>query len=243
MQFYCAEINPNSTRTWPGVPCMKVSFAGCDFRCGYCNTPELVDFKEEYIKLTKDIKKEIRQNAAYIKGVMFTGGEPALQRQAVLGIAREAKRLDLKVGIQTNGSKPHTISSLIREELLDHVSLDLKTPFEAEMFEKVTRSMTFFRTTDEIMEGIKQTIEILKKSDVDIVIKTTMIPGLGYEDMKSIAEQVSKLGAVWVLQRFDSQNTLDKNLDEADIPSGKFIINMRDRLLIDFPKIKFQIDI
>jgi len=243
MQFYCAEINPNSTHSWPGISCMKVMLAGCDFRCGYCNTPELVDFKEEYLKLTKDIKREIRQNAPYIQGVMFTGGEPGLQRQALLSLAREAKRLELKVGLQTNGSKPHTISSLLREGLLDYVALDIKTPFDTELFEKVTRSMTFFRATDEIISNIKQTIDLLSKTEIDIVVKTTMIPQLGYDDMSQIAKHVKKLGARWVLTRFDPQNTLDKDTNKSDIPSGRFIIIMRDRLLKEYPDLHFDLDI
>ncbi len=61
-----------------------------------------------------------------ISGVVFSGGEPTLQKEALLALARIAKGMGLAVGVQTNGVYPDTLDALIREGIVDRVALDIK---------------------------------------------------------------------------------------------------------------------
>lgn len=72
----------------------------------------------------------IRSSAPYISGVVFSGGEPTLQKEALVALARYAKSIGLDVGIQTNGLFPETLSMLIDENLVDKIALDFKSRFE-----------------------------------------------------------------------------------------------------------------
>jgi pyruvate formate lyase activating enzyme len=72
----------------------------------------------------------IRTSAPYISGVMFSGGEPAAQKGAVLALAMKAKELGLAVGIQTSGLFSETIEALIRQRLVDKIAIDYKTRWE-----------------------------------------------------------------------------------------------------------------
>jgi len=72
----------------------------------------------------------IRTSAPFISGVMFSGGEPAAQKNALVALARKAKKLDLLVGIQTSGLFPATLDALISERLVDRIAIDYKTRWE-----------------------------------------------------------------------------------------------------------------
>jgi len=72
----------------------------------------------------------IRTSAPYISGVIFSGGEPASQKDALVSLAESAKGLDLAVGIQTSGLFLDTIETLIQRRLVDKIAIDYKTRWE-----------------------------------------------------------------------------------------------------------------
>jgi pyruvate formate lyase activating enzyme len=65
-----------------------------------------------------------------VSGVIFSGGEPTLQKEPLAVLARAAQQMGLKTGIHTNGYFPDTLEYLISEQLLDRVALDYKTRWE-----------------------------------------------------------------------------------------------------------------
>jgi pyruvate formate lyase activating enzyme len=68
----------------------------------------------------------IRGSLLAISGVVFSGGEPTSQKEALITLARATKTMGLAVGIHTNGVYPGTLETLIQERLIDHVALDIK---------------------------------------------------------------------------------------------------------------------
>ena len=56
----------------------------------------------------------IRGSLFAISGVVFSGGEPTMQKEALLALARIAKGMGLAVGVQTNGVFPDTLEALIQ---------------------------------------------------------------------------------------------------------------------------------
>lgn len=232
MQAYIGGIVPLSAAGWPTNACIAIFFSGCDFRCGYCKNKEFIGFNDELLKDLKDIKKEILKNSGFIDAVIFSGGEPCLQRQALLALARFSKKQGLKVGIETNGSKPYSIKSLINENLLDFIALDIKAPLKKEIFEKVTKSKTFFRATEDVIESIKQTLDVLKENQdkIQIEIRTTIVPGIIFrkEDVLEIAKDIHELNCRWVLQPFKSdKGTLDQKISNIKSPTKKFLDNLK----------------
>jgi pyruvate formate lyase activating enzyme len=73
---------------------------------------------------------KIDDSRLLISGVIFSGGEPTLQGEALITLARAAKERGLLVGIQTNGNFPDVLSRLIGERLVDRIALDYKTQWE-----------------------------------------------------------------------------------------------------------------
>jgi pyruvate formate lyase activating enzyme len=68
----------------------------------------------------------IKGSLLAISGVVFSGGEPTLQKDALIALARTVKGMGLAVGVQTNGVFPDTLDALIKERLVDRVALDIK---------------------------------------------------------------------------------------------------------------------
>lgn len=246
MQAYVGGIVPLSTVDWPANVCTVIFFAGCDFRCPYCYNKDFVDFKEEFLKDLKDVKKEIIKNSGFIDAVLFSGGETCLQRQALLTLARFTKKLGLRVGIETNGSKPYSIKSLINENLLDFIALDIKAPFKKEIFERVTQSGTFFKRPEDVIKDIKQTIRILKNNQdkIQIELRTTVVPGLIFRkhDILEIAKEINGLNCRWVLQQFISnKGTVDPKLNSIESPTKKFLENLKQECQKKYSKLRIDI--
>ncbi len=68
----------------------------------------------------------INSSLLAISGVIFSGGEPTMQKDALTTLARAAKQMGLVTGVQTNGVYPDTLAALIDAKLIDRVALDIK---------------------------------------------------------------------------------------------------------------------
>jgi pyruvate formate lyase activating enzyme len=177
---------------------------------------------------------------------LFSGGEASLQPTAIRNLAQYAKKLELKVGIETNGTKPHVLKTLLKSNLLDFVGMDLKAPLEPKIFEKATSSKTFFKTTEDVIKNIEKSIKILKQyDDVEIEIRTTVVPSLVYkkEDILKIAKLIDGLHCTWVLQQFRPEmgELINPHLKNIDAPSKKFINNLKNMCLREFPNLRIEV--
>lgn len=114
-----------------GEPCVFFRFAGCNENCSFCDSAytwlfqELGAVSNEYYKAVKksdyvlemavdEAVQEIKNEAGQIRRVVFTGGEPLLQQDAILEIM-ESLGDGWEYEIETNGTimlKPELISKL-----------------------------------------------------------------------------------------------------------------------------------
>jgi 7-carboxy-7-deazaguanine synthase len=92
-----------------GTPAMFVRFAGCNLSCPFCDTQH----EKVNMELTAD-EIESRIEASNKRLVVFTGGEPTLQKgfrdlcaEIEFGVTRE-----LTLAVETNGTKPNVLESL-----------------------------------------------------------------------------------------------------------------------------------
>jgi len=119
---------PLSTVDWRGRSVCTVFFRGCPLRCSYCQNAAILT--GENLRDTDEIIDLIGGSKIAASGVVFSGGEPTMQKDALVVLARAAKNLGLAVGIQTNGLFPDTLEALIRERLVDRIAIDYKTQWE-----------------------------------------------------------------------------------------------------------------
>ena len=215
-----------------------VLFCGCDFRCVYCYNSQILEFRNEFLTRISSVKSMIRN----YNRVLFAGAEPCLQRQALISLSRFCKQNSIKTILQTNGSRPDTIHYLVREDLIDTFFLDIKSSLDGN-FERITRSETYFKTGEEILKNIERTINILKRINARVIVKTTFIPNYLYrkEDILKIAALANDMGCRLEFQQFIPGNTADKKLQGIRPLSNRFLLNMKDICLRHFPELKIEI--
>ena len=169
MNANVAGIVSLSTVDWHGKSSVAVFLNGCPFRCGYCHNHDLLT-KSNPTDLEL-IKKRIKESKPYVSAVVFLGGEPLMQKDAVLEIASFAKENGLLVGVHTNGFYPETAALMIEKNLADKFFIDIKAPLNNEIYNSVAGTRD-----KKIVEQIQKTIQIVDASSSELEIKTTAFP-------------------------------------------------------------------
>lgn len=245
MQAYIASVI-KSYADWANKEAILVFFAGCDFRCNYCFVAPILDFKEEFLKDIKEIKEIIKNLSYSSNAIYFTGGEPCLQRAALIELAKFSKKLGLKTGLQTNGSNPKVIRNLLDLKNLDYISIDIKAPFDADVFEKATKSKTFFKAPEEIISGIEETIKLVKNAEnIEVDIRTTIVPSIMFkkEHILRIASEIKSINCRWILQQYQPMlgKLVNTKLAGINPPSQSFLENIKEACLKIYPTLNIEI--
>ena len=188
---------------YPGKVAATIFTAGCNFRCPYCHNPELV-LPELIKKQPKIAEKEIldflKERQKLLEGVCITGGEPTIQPD-LIDFIKKVKDLGFLVKLDTNGSFPDVLNSLIEGKFIDYVAMDIKAP---------KQKYELFVKDENIVENIDKSIELLKQDKVDYEFRTTLAPNiLEEQDILAIADWI-KFAPRYFLQRFQSNKVLDE---------------------------------
>ncbi|MBU1030259.1 MAG: radical SAM protein [Nanoarchaeota archaeon] len=245
MQAFISEVVPVGSVDFDKGLYFKIYFAGCDFRCLYCNTPEWIETKFEHERDLSELKKEIMNNTSNVEGVLVTGGEPCFQKLALIDILKFCKEIKLRTILDTNGSKPLVLKKLFEEKLVDKIIMDLKAPF-TETFEKTTKSQTFFKQSKDVMDDLKKSLELIRTydEDVEVVFRTIITPGLIFrkEEILSIAKEIETINCVWELMPFSAAIILDKKMKNINSPTLAFLESLRDSCLKKIPNLNIKIN-
>lgn len=116
-------ITPMTTIDYPGELAAVVFCQGCPWRCRYCHNLHLLDAGAEPQVAWADMVRFLRRRRGLLDAVVFSGGEPTLQRDLAdaIGTVRE---MGFKVGLHTAGCYPDRLRRIL--PLLDWVGLDIK---------------------------------------------------------------------------------------------------------------------
>jgi len=179
---------------YPGKIAATVFLIGCNFRCPYCHNPELVDPKQikNHPQLKEsDFFKFLDERINLLDGVCITGGEPTIQPGLPKFIENMKKR-GFSVKLDTNGSNPEMLGSLIKNNLVDFIAMDIKTSILK--YNKV-------KAKNKISQ-VQKSINIIRDSNTDYEFRTTVVPGIVDEkDIKEMGEWL-KGAKKFVLQQF-----------------------------------------
>ncbi len=191
---------------FPGKICSIVFTQGCNFRCGYCQNPSLA-VSESSISETseKEVLEYLSGNKKMIEGLVITGGEPVMCEDLSLFIEK-VREIGLKVKLDTNGSDPGLVKTLLSERKIEYIALDIKTSFQK--YHLVTGMK-------DISERVSLSIEAILSATIPYELRTTCVPGIvEAEDLRLIGEKV-KGAQKYCLQQFRPEITLDEKLHEV----------------------------
>ena len=107
---------------------LVIFMSKCPLACRYCHNVELLDDSTQ--QSFEEIKKEINDAADFIDAVVISGGEPLVQSDAVIEILKYVHKLGLKTKLDTSGIYPDKLENILKLNILDFISLDVKAPFE-----------------------------------------------------------------------------------------------------------------
>jgi len=104
----------------------------------------------------------------------------------------------------------------------------------------------FFQSSKDILEKITQSLDLLKNSNVEKEIRTTIVPGLIYkkEDLMSIAQKANEARILWRLQKFrpDKGTILNKKYLNVYSPTDDFLEDIIKACKEHFPKLRITCD-
>lgn len=215
--FGIKGYTPTSLVDWPDKICSVVFFGGCTFRCPYCHNSSLVLHPDTLEDLSLEaILSHIESRSKWIDGVTVTGGEPTARR-ALPDFLSLLRQRSIPVKLDTNGSNPSLLEQLIENDLVAAVYMDVKAPLDRRLYSLVAGTAV-------IPEIIQRSIDILKRSSIEIVFRTTVAPGLVAE--RELYEIRRSLGEVdvFLVQRFRNGATLDPKLSQLpEFPEERFL--------------------
>ena len=183
---------------------------GCNFRCGYCHNPELINsMTAKYSE--EEIFEFLNRRKGRIDGVVITGGEPCIQKDLVEFI-KKVKDLGFLVKLDTNGCFPEILQKSMA--YVDYIAMDIKAPIEK--YSLVTNSKIN-------PEKIRESINIIMTSGIGYEFRTTVVKSqLSFDDFKSIGELI-KGAEKYYLQKFVPSKTLDpKMMTETTYTDAEF---------------------
>ncbi len=205
---------PLSTVDWRGRAVCTVFFRGCPVRCSYCHNASILSGSD--LRDIDEVAGLIASSRVLVSGVVFSGGEPTMQGEALHALARAAKALDLKVGVHTNGVFPDILDTLIQEGLVDYIALDVKGRWErydnllkGPYVHSVQRSLSICRSAWEsgnlsefevvvtLFRGYEDEVPVIatEVGDVNLVIQQGVqgeVLPLTYHEMEEVARHIDR---------------------------------------------------
>ena len=193
---------------WPGKICSVLFLPRCNFRCPYCHNHPLLLHPEHYSSIPlRHVLKRLYSLEKWIDGICLTGGEPTLHADLPL-LVSGFKRRGFLVKLDTNGSNPRMLGQLIHARGIDFVSMDVKAPLDSFSYRRAAGL-----TVD--LNLIRQSIDLLKKGEVEYQFRMTVVPGLHQEeDAIRLGEQL-RAGPRFILQNFNPANPLAPSLTQT----------------------------
>jgi pyruvate formate lyase activating enzyme len=206
---------------YPGKICATVFTQGCNFRCPYCYNRELVDASSFRNPIDENkVFSFLEKRKGKLDAVTITGGEPTLQPDLIPFIER-LREMKYLVKIDSNGSCPEVLDTLLRLRLVDYIAMDVKGPIEK--YAKITGMKLN-------PEKIRQSIHLIMSSGIDYEFRTTVVRSLlRLEDLLEIGNLIRN-AELYALQKFIPSEPLDPEFKKEAAYSDDAIGPMSDEI-------------
>ena len=199
---------------WEGKNACMILLRGCNFRCPYCNMPDLIPETGEGIELSAVIKY-IRDNKDFLEAVAVSGGEPTIHSD-LYRLLGDIKKLKVKIKLDTNGSSPDILDDLIGAKLVDKVCINIMAPLDPASYSKAAG-------VEADTEAIKRSLSILDGSGMPYEIRTVAVPGIiTHESFKKLLSDVDGSESM-IIQQFDPRVTLDPKMNVTPYPKPALV--------------------
>lgn len=173
---------------------------GCNFRCPYCHNRDIILQSSTLQPLAEDeIFAFLRKRQHVLSGVCITGGEPTLH-QDLPALIERIRALGYLVKLDTNGSNPQMLCSLIQDRLIDYCAMDIKNAPE-----KYAVTVGY-----QNLAAVKESVQLLlHQQTIPYEFRTTLVAELHSEaDINAIAKWISGARMYYLQSYVDSEGVL-----------------------------------
>ena len=186
---------------FPGLVACTVFTGGCNFRCPFCHNASLVlpEAMQPTDLATDEVLSFLKKRQGLLDGVAITGGEPLLHAD-MADFLREVKALGYRVKLDSNGTFPDRLISLVEEGLVDRVAMDIKN--DPALYAKTAG----LGSMD--MAGVTRSKDFLLSGAVDYEFRTTVVRGLHTRESLVEAARWIKGAKAYFLQQFKDSGEL-----------------------------------
>jgi len=210
------NITPFTTVDYKDHLSCIVWFNSCNMRCKYCYNPDIVNSKSGLYTI-EDLCSFLMKRVGLLDGVVLSGGEATLHD--LNDVCQRIKKLAYKIKLDTNGSNPNMLKTLLEQELLDFVAIDFKST--KDKFYNITKSNYY--------NNFLESLQLLEKSGIEYEVRTTLHEDL--LDEEDINEMQTVLIENGYHQNYYIQNFLEtENL--SNLKSSKKLFD-KSKLLTD----------
>ena len=189
---------------YPGRLAATVFLGGCNFRCPFCHNASLVVRGDDTEISEDELFAFLENRRGKLSGVCITGGEPTLHPSLPSFIQR-IRALGYSVKLDTNGTNPDMLESLVRDGLIDYVAMDVKASIEG--YGRVA-GVPGLDTT-----AIERSIDFLISGAVDYEFRTTVVRELHTAaDLEALAQRIRGARAYFLQPFKDSGDIIEDGL-------------------------------
>jgi len=120
---------PTSLIDFPGRVSAVAFSQGCTLRCPWCHNAALVQASEttEQEEILKNFFAFLERRRHLLTGVVISGGEPCIHED-LAEFLRDIRSMGFSIKLDTNGTRPQMLASLLEAKLVDLVAMDIKGP-------------------------------------------------------------------------------------------------------------------
>lgn len=197
---------------YPEKVACTVFCSGCNFRCPFCHNPALATGNESILDYSfSDIISFLESRNKKLDGICITGGEPLLYEETI-ELAERAKYMGFLVKIDTNGSNPERLRTVIEKRIADYIAMDIKNaPVKYEM-----------TSGSKMLEQVKESISYLLQDKVDYEFRTTVTGNLHTAaDFEKIGKWIAGAKRYFLQKFVDSGSILNGNSEDFEVSLEK----------------------
>lgn len=172
----------------PGIRTV-VFLSGCKLRCLYCHNPET--WKMEDANYTpEELARIIIRNKPYFKrnsgGVTFSGGEPLLQSDFIIEVAKILKKENIHIALDTSGCGNGNYDEILK--YIDLVILDIKA----------VHSNDYIKITSHTMDEFNNFKDEVIRQQKPLWIRQVIVPGINdtKENMDDLREYLKQFKTI-----------------------------------------------
>ena len=142
-----------------------------------------------------------------------------MQVDAVIEILEHVRQIGLKTKLDTSGIYPDHLKKILDLDLLDYVSLDVKTTFSK--YRKITGANVGFQ--------VKKSMDLINQAGVHLEVRTTYVPTLHTKkDIRNLVDEIE--AEIYTIQQFRNKNVLDPALEKVEVPNPHDLAKLAEEI-------------